>query len=155
METITESGCDYYISTAAAPTPTNPPISLPSSQAVNGGNLFCLPEHTKGDKIWYMGIKAAETTINRFCSLFDGEENHRPIGPGKAQDSLSRGVAYDNGQPINSETMTVYFTVRFLGGDNCPVLDIGGKDNSSLCKDIFSTMKDKCKFISPLLQHGC
>ncbi|KAF2180091.1 hypothetical protein K469DRAFT_753595 [Zopfia rhizophila CBS 207.26] len=154
VETITEEGCDYHVRNAKTPTTRQPPqtapptptISHPSPTSVNLGMATCIPDHNKGgigSATWYMSLDTANKAIEEHCK----EWNYIkwPVGPNQEKDSFSKKVEIkDWASPVGSETGSMYLNVKFIGGENCPVLDIGAKDKYSLCEDVYSTIVNTC-----------
>ncbi|KAF2262993.1 hypothetical protein CC78DRAFT_582037 [Lojkania enalia] len=148
-ETITDVGCDY-ITQGFGPTPTptstppetaqTPTPSLPPSISVNLGQATC-PRASKNPKA-YMNQGLMRRAMNSYCSAWDTLPWR--MGPGQSKGSYYQSFDLTDTNVGPLEKVTIHFKVEFLGGDNCPVLDVGGKDNSVLCKDIYTTIIDTC-----------
>jgi hypothetical protein len=85
---------------------------------------------------------SAQFVIQQYCKTKFQEK--LPMGPGQNRDRVDGDFTSAH---YSWQAGKVYFYIKFIGGrDDCPVLDIGGKDGPALCEDIYMTIIDTCKF---------
>ncbi|KAF2650738.1 hypothetical protein K491DRAFT_720522 [Lophiostoma macrostomum CBS 122681] len=126
----TPSGCDWIVTATST-----------STMSANLGMATCMPNVRGGARTdWFMRQDSAQYAIKKYCNSKFLEK--LPMGPGQNRDRVDGDTtvahySWDAGQ--------VYFYIKYLGGrEDCPVLDIGGKDGPALCEDIYMTIINTC-----------